>query len=885
MLPFRRIFALLVVSLLLGACSGAGPAPDIPAGSSGPTAGQPPSPDSASLTLTFGAWDWERPIFQPLIERFNRENPDMQVQFVALDPVFSSGVTDTDGQLRMIASAADTAMLHTLSRGAIERGYLLDLAPMIAADRAFDPADFFPGALESVSIAGGTYMLPRSITVSLLSYNKALWDRAGLKTPEPDWTWDDLLAAAEQIARKRGDTVEVYGMVDGSGFGVLNGLLAQSTGAGLSGMAGGPERFARPELLAALERVNALARSGALLTPLAGDGQLVPVGDKITSQQVGIWESSMYLGDPDGPGPDFSIGLLPMPRSKSGVPRGTSGYVISGGTQHREAAWRWLSFLTHQQIDQPTGIGPVETMMPARRSVAEASGFWSTLDAEARAAIEATLDSPAPPELHSSDPDFSTALAGALSKMLGGQQSPAEALEQARVSYEQALAAAGPTGAPAGTGPVAVATPVPALVLPEGVARVRFGAFGFDPTVLRQQAEAFNRSQPAVFVEIVALDSSGGLPMLTLAGQAAASDAFLWYGPPPAAELTATLDLRPLADADPGFSLDDYPAGLLAAFERDGRLVGLPHALDLLVVQYNRQVFEQAGVAPPAAGWTLEQFIETAQRLTSGQGEDRRYGFSTYGTSGLDFVLDASGASLTAGEGAQLRPNFTDPKVVEAARRFIELARSATPDNKLDGYRNTTVGETLDLVRQGRVGMWLGYGMSPGIFSGAGFDTGIAAPPLADYALNQRSVGFTGLYISAGAADKEAAWQWITYLSQSLESMPGRFPARGSVALSEAFAQQAPPGAADLYRAYSAALADGPVPALQRQPGADEVERYWFYRAVDRVLRGEAVDLERALEEAQTLTERHLGCVRAGDTPASCAQQVDPSYDGALSQG
>jgi hypothetical protein len=45
----------------------------------------------------------------------------------------------------------------------------------------------------------------------LLSYNKELWDRAGLLPPKPNWTMQDMLAAARKLANTRGDTVEIYG--------------------------------------------------------------------------------------------------------------------------------------------------------------------------------------------------------------------------------------------------------------------------------------------------------------------------------------------------------------------------------------------------------------------------------------------------------------------------------------------------------------------------------------------------------------------------------------------------------------------------------------------------------------------------------------------------
>jgi hypothetical protein len=101
-------------------------------------------------------------------------------------------------------------------------------------------------------------------------------------------------------------------------------------------------------------------------------------------------------------------------------------------------------------------------------------------------------------------------------------------------------------------------------------------------------------------------------------------------------------------------------------------------------------------------------------------------------------------------------------------------------------------------------------------------------------------------------------------------------PTRRSVAESEAF-KQILPGAAEVYQAYDTALQRAAPAADVSSPGV-LIDYYWFDRSVDRALQGK--DLERELAEAQTLTEQFLACRNAGDDRASCATQVDPSYQG-----
>jgi hypothetical protein len=159
------------------------------------------------------------------------------------------------------------------------------------------------------------------------------------------------------------------------------------------------------------------------------------------------------------------------------------------------------------------------------------------------------------------------------------------------------------------------------------------------------------------------------------------------------------------------------------------------------------------------------------------------------------------------------------------------------------------------------------------------FTTAIAPLPLGEGGLTADDFYTRGIYISAQTQQPEACWTWLKYLSEDLSGLEGGFPARTSLAQSEAFVKQAQPGAAEVYQAYAE--------ALQRSSGADErsesifrssIDFFWFFRAVDRALQGN--DLERELSDAQTLTEQFLACVRGGVDGSVCAKQVDPDYEG-----
>ena len=912
----HMLAALLSATLVLSGCGlGAGPSEDtafsdatsVPDTAVDTTTAAPTTPatdtgEGEVVTIGFGAQEWERQVFEPLIEAFNNENPDVRVQFVSLDEVLNFGPDqpyDPSEAMRRIVSAADTAAYWSVSPEDIKNGYVYDLMPLIEADPAFDRDDFYPAALAAASQEGGIYMVPRSVTVSLLSYNRDLWARRGVPAPKPDWTWADLVAAAEQLAEKRGDEVEIYGLVSwDSGFTALFGELAQA-GINLFASPSDQVRLDRPEIAAALQRVATLAQSGAIYYQSPAESQSFNPEDMrklILDQRAGMWSPEMLFAGPGEPPPAFEVGTAPLPVLGLPFASSTEGYIMSSGTQHPEAAWRWLSFLSRQAVRRPfEGPGSI-SQVPARRSVAESSGYWKQLDAEAAAAVQAVLARPAaPPPPGAFDGRVYQPLSTALAAVVRGEQSAEQALDEAQAALEQQIAQAQSTPSPVpASGPIVVATPVPEVV-PEGATVVTFGTLSFGFGQLRQIARTFNQNHPEVFVQIKNTDAlTGPVSLRDIASQV---DCFAWWGPPESGEFTATLDLQPLIDADASANagtpfLNDYPPALLAPFQHENGLYGLPYAVNFRVLAYNKDAFEAAGLQPPRADWTINDFIAAAQQLTSGSGKDKRYGYAALGSQVQDlvFFLERLGASPITGSGEEQQPNFTDPQVVQAINTYLDLLRTTSPHERIEGYtRGGWGGDTYQLIAEGRVGMWLDFGNFL-LFGGPQeqpFTRAIAPPPFGDRPATADDFYARGLFISATTQHPEACWAWLKHLSTDISVLEGGFPARISVAESEAFVQQAPPGAAEVYQAYRQALQHAPNSADQRRSILrSEIDLFWFFRAIDRALQSQAPSaspgqaLERELADAQATTERFLACVGSGGAGHVCAKQVDPQYEG-----
>jgi ABC-type glycerol-3-phosphate transport system substrate-binding protein len=335
------------------------------------------------------------------------------------------------------------------------------------------------------------------------------------------------------------------------------------------------------------------------------------------------------------------------------------------------------------------------------------------------------------------------------------------------------------------------------------------------------------------------------------------------------------LDLEPLLAADPAFDLDDFYPLALDTLRQEGRLKGLPSEVDLVVIYYNKDLFDQADVSYPATGWTRDDFLETAIALRKGLPE-RKMAFVGQLGAAMPFIY-AHGGAVKRGSDYTL----TAPRTVEAVRWFAELAlfhhvmplpeqlELYEPEPREGGgvvITTDTVGEgevPAATLRWGMIGAKAGIAAQEGdaaLWSsllserqGAGgwnWDFGWGIVP---WPRDQVDVVFSctfAYFVSANTPRREAALRWVDFLTRQPPQLKG-IPARRSVAESEqvrqAFVDQI--GS----EAYDACLA-----AIEQATPVDYslyviADRYLGQAMLDILEGGESV--ETALSEAQTALE------------------------------
>jgi multiple sugar transport system substrate-binding protein len=323
-------------------------------------------------------------------------------------------------------------------------------------------------------------------------------------------------------------------------------------------------------------------------------------------------------------------------------------------------------------------------------------------------------------------------------------------------------------------------------------------AFWGDPAELRAYqslVEAFEAANPAIDVRIAHVPNSADFYARLATGFAAGSppDVFLInyrrYGQFAARDVLTAVG-PPLQAA--GLDLGAYYPEPLAAFTRNGELVCLPQNLSSLVVYYNRDRFEQAGVPLPAAGWGWDEFLAAAQALTEDTDGDGLTDLHGLGVENslirfAPFIWQAGGELVDDLE-RPTRLTIDTPEARAGIQFFIDLSlvhkvvpteAEVLAESDEDRFMN---GTTAMLLQSRRV--------VPTLREIQDFTWDVA--PLPQQVQAAGILHSDAYCLSAPSENKEAAWAFIEFANgpqgQPIAAQTGRtVPSLRAVAESPAF--------------------------------------------------------------------------------------------------
>ncbi len=355
-------------------------------GAAGSESSQPPAAPSASsegsnskgeqVKLTYISWD---PVFEKqtreLLDRFTETHPNIKVDLQTYD-------TSTYWTKVSAMAASDQAPdIMDMSSGYIDdwagKGLLTNLQPYI--DQDIDNNQYYTGLYDAVRYPdkkeGDMYAFPVNFVTTVLYYNQALFDEAGLGYPNDKWTWDDFLAAAKKLTKDTdGDgTTDQWGFFLYGRYAQIEPWIYQNNG----------------DILTNNKTVFEVNENGRealqFLSDLTNVHKVSPTPKSVADQKDKMFQSGKVAMWVDGSfkienlrqdiGDKFAWNISAIPAGPKSTGPVTYGWpdniAITAKTKHPKEAWELVKFMigSERSADQFVG-GKVPAYKPTAESEA-----------------------------------------------------------------------------------------------------------------------------------------------------------------------------------------------------------------------------------------------------------------------------------------------------------------------------------------------------------------------------------------------------------------------------------------------------------------------------------------------------------------------------------
>lgn len=236
---------------------------------------------------------------------------------------------------------------------------------------ALDLTDFYPNLLKPFTYKGKIYGIPKDFSTLVLYYNKALFDKDKVSYPTADWTWFDLLNAAQKLNHPE---LGIYGL----------GLYPNALNRTLAFIYQNKGRAVKEDLSTALGESAAVQAikfymdlhnlyKVAVAPSDVGAGWL---GDEFGRERVAMVESGPWmLGFLKDSYPAVNYGVAPLPANKTKATMlYTVCYAIPRTSKVKDAAFIALKYLVSEGMKTFTEkLG----VLPARKSIVESENLMS----------------------------------------------------------------------------------------------------------------------------------------------------------------------------------------------------------------------------------------------------------------------------------------------------------------------------------------------------------------------------------------------------------------------------------------------------------------------------------------------------------------------------
>jgi multiple sugar transport system substrate-binding protein len=348
-----------------------------------------PPPAEVSGTIRVGSWESGDALepWNNSIASFEEMYPEADVQLEAVPQEYGTKLLAqfAAGTAPDVYMVGDGDVAKFVAEGVVE-----PLDPYIDGDNGLDMDRFFPAIAAFGQIEGETYLMSKDYSPLVLYYNKDHFKEAGLDYPTADWTWDDLLAAAQKLTLDGNDNDATSPNFDGDNTvrwgllipahwgdplwlrGILP-LIMQNGGTTLSadgttttGYMNSPETAEAVQWYVDLFKVHQVAPTREEIDAYAGADWLQ--SGLASMVWTGRWPLKDYQANPD-----LNFGTMGLPAGPEGKANALcwAGFAMYSEGENKETAWAFLKHIA-------AGDGAEEFArygLTAVKSIAELQGL------------------------------------------------------------------------------------------------------------------------------------------------------------------------------------------------------------------------------------------------------------------------------------------------------------------------------------------------------------------------------------------------------------------------------------------------------------------------------------------------------------------------------
>ena len=304
-------------------------------------------------TVQFASWGSksEIDILKPLLSEFEKENPDIKVDFMHIPQNYFQKIH----LLFASNTAPDVIFINNL--------YLPIYANAGLLEELNTDDNFYPQSLNALSWQGKLYAIPRDVSNLVIYYNKDMFLKKHIPFPKQNWTFDNFLQTSKKLTDKNtfGISFEEdplfylpYLMSNGGGF--------------------LPEEIKKAE---SQEAINFYAdlRNKYHTAPKKNESASATMAQLFLQERIGMYLSGRWMVPKLREEASFDWDIAQFPKGTKGsiVQLDASGWAISKSSKHKAEALKLINYLSDEKsIEKFTQSGLI---VPARKDVANSQSF------------------------------------------------------------------------------------------------------------------------------------------------------------------------------------------------------------------------------------------------------------------------------------------------------------------------------------------------------------------------------------------------------------------------------------------------------------------------------------------------------------------------------